>query len=128
MMIVLFTSSPLMPMASASISFALSTNSVSGTFRGCAPRNRRAVSRAGNLYAALLLGTRVKDATSGYRAYTSDTLKSIDYSTTRAKGYGFQIEARYRVHVWGGRIVEVPIVFTDRMRGYLRMTWFIFAE
>ena len=92
------------------------------------PWFRRALSRYGNLYAALVLGTGVKDATSGYRAYRADTLKAIDYSTTRAKGYGFQIETAYRVHLWDGRIVEVPIVFTDRVRGHSKMTWFIFAE
>jgi dolichol-phosphate mannosyltransferase len=92
------------------------------------PWFRRALSRYGNRYAALVLGTGVKDATSGYRVYRADTLKSIDYATTRAKGYGFQIETEYRVHAWGGRITEVPIVFTDRVRGYSKMTWFIFAE
>ena len=92
------------------------------------PWFRRALSRYGNLYAAFVLGTGVKDATSGYRAYRADTLKSIDYATTRSKGYGFQIETEYRVHVWGGRITEVPIVFTDRVRGYSKMSWFIFAE
>jgi dolichol-phosphate mannosyltransferase len=92
------------------------------------PWFRRALSRYGNRYAALVLGTGVKDATSGYRVYRADTLKSIDYATTRAKGYGFQIETEYRVHVWGGHITEVPIVFTDRVRGYSKMTWFIFAE
>ena len=92
------------------------------------PWFRRALSRYGNQYAALVLGTGIKDATSGYRAYRADTLKAIDYSTTRAKGYGFQIETAYRVHLWGGRIVEVPIVFTDRVRGHSKMTWFIFAE
>jgi len=92
------------------------------------PWFRRALSRYGNRYAAFVLGTRVKDATSGYRAYRADTLKSIDYATTRAKGYGFQIETEYRVHVWGGHISEIPIVFTDRVRGYSKMTWFIFAE
>jgi dolichol-phosphate mannosyltransferase len=92
------------------------------------PWFRRALSRYGNRYAAFVLGTRVKDATSGYRVYRAGTLKAIDYATTRAKGYGFQIETEYRVHVWGGRIAEVPIVFTDRVRGYSKMTWFIFAE
>src|SRR5256886_7499186 len=92
------------------------------------PWFRRALSRYGNLYAAFVLGTGVKDATSGYRAYRADTLKSIDYATTRSKGYGFQIETEYRVHSWGGRITEVPIVFTDRVRGYSKMSWFIFAE
>jgi dolichol-phosphate mannosyltransferase len=92
------------------------------------PWFRRALSRYGNRYASLVLGFGVKDATSGYRAYRADTLKAIDYSTTRAKGYGFQIETAYRVHLWGGRIVEVPIVFTDRVRGHSKMTWSIFAE
>ena len=92
------------------------------------PWFRRALSRYGNLYAAFVLGTGVKDATSGYRAYRADTLKSIDYATTRSKGYGFQIETEYRVHSWDGRITEVPIVFTDRVRGYSKMSWFIFAE
>ena len=92
------------------------------------PWFRRALSRYGNLYAAFVLGTGVKDATSGYRAYRADTLKSIDYATTRSKGYGFQIETEYRVHAWGGRITEVPIVFTDRVRGHSKMSWFIFAE
>jgi dolichol-phosphate mannosyltransferase len=92
------------------------------------PWFRRALSRYGNRYAAGLLGTGVKDATSGYRAYRADTLKAIDYLTTRAKGYGFQIETVYRVHAWGGRITEFPIVFTDRVRGYSKMSWHIFAE
>jgi dolichol-phosphate mannosyltransferase len=92
------------------------------------PWHRRALSRYGNLYASAALATGTKDATSGYRAYRADTLKAIDYSTTRAKGYGFQIETAYRVHRWGGRISEVPIVFTDRVRGYSKMTWKIALE
>ncbi len=92
------------------------------------PWFRRALSRYGNRYGAIVLGTGVKDATSGYRAYRADTLKAIDFSTTRAKGYGFQMETAYRVHRWGGRIAEMPIVFTDRVRGYSKMTWGIFAE
>jgi dolichol-phosphate mannosyltransferase len=92
------------------------------------PWFRRALSRYGNLYASFALATGTKDATSGYRAYRADTLKAVDYSTTRAKGYGFQIETAYRVHRWGGRISEVPIVFTDRVRGYSKMTWKIALE
>lgn len=92
------------------------------------PWFRRALSRYGNRYAAIALGTPVKDATSGYRAYRADALKAIDYSTTRAMGYGFQIETQYRAWQWGARIVELPIVFTDRVRGHSKMTWGIFAE
>ena len=92
------------------------------------PWFRRSLSRYGNLYGAWVLGTGVKDGTAGYRAYRADTLKSIDFATTRAKGYGFQIETAYRVHRWGGRIAEVPIVFTDRVRGHSKMTWGVAAE
>jgi dolichol-phosphate mannosyltransferase len=92
------------------------------------PWFRRALSRYGNLYAAWVLRTGVKDGTAGYRAYRADTLKAIDYATTRAKGYGFQIETAYRVSRWGGHITEVPIVFTDRVRGYSKMTWRVAAE
>jgi dolichol-phosphate mannosyltransferase len=92
------------------------------------PWFRRALSRYGNRYASFVLGTGVKDATAGYRAYSADTLKAIDYATTRAKGYGFQMETAYRVWRWGGRIVELPIIFTDRVRGHSKMTWRIAAE
>jgi dolichol-phosphate mannosyltransferase len=92
------------------------------------PWFRRALSRYGNLYASVVLGSGTRDATSGYRVYRADTLKAIDYAGTRAKGYGFQIETAYRVHRWGGRIAEVPIIFTDRVRGYSKMSWHIFAE
>jgi dolichol-phosphate mannosyltransferase len=92
------------------------------------PWFRRALSRYGNRYGAWVLATGVKDGTAGYRAYRADALKAIDYATTRAKGYGFQIETAYRVHRWGGRIAEVPIVFTDRVRGYSKMTWRVAAE
>jgi dolichol-phosphate mannosyltransferase len=92
------------------------------------PWFRRALSRYGNLYASFVLGMSTRDSTSGYRAYRADALKAIDYSTTRAKGYGFQIETAYRVHRWDGRISEVPIVFTDRVRGYSKMSLKIALE
>jgi dolichol-phosphate mannosyltransferase len=92
------------------------------------PWMRRALSRYGNRYAALVLGTPVRDATSGYRAYRADMLKAIDYASTRATGYGIQIELAYRIWKWGGRITEVPIIFTDRVRGNSKMTWRIAVE
>jgi dolichol-phosphate mannosyltransferase len=92
------------------------------------PWFRRALSRYGNRYAGIVLGLGVRDATSGYRAYRSDVLVRADYLTTRSKGYGFQIETAYRVWRAGGKIAEVPIVFTDRVKGYSKMTWHVFAE
>jgi dolichol-phosphate mannosyltransferase len=92
------------------------------------PWFRRAISRWGNRYAALVLGLKLRDATSGYRAYQADVLRLINFGSTRAKGYGFQIETGYRVFTARQPVTEVPIVFTDRVRGHSKMTWGIFAE
>jgi dolichol-phosphate mannosyltransferase len=90
--------------------------------------HRRALSRYGNRYAALVLGLPVADATSGFRAYRTTTLQLLDTSAFRADGYGFQIETAYRISQAGGRIVEVPISFGDRAVGESKMSWRIVAE
>ncbi len=89
---------------------------------------RRALSRWGNRYAAAVLGIDVKDATSGYRAYRAEALTNLDFHTVQADGYGFQVEMAYRVLASGGRIVEVPISFTDRVRGESKMSSRIVIE
>lgn len=90
--------------------------------------HRRALSRWGNRYAAGLLGLAVNDATAGYRAYRSSMLERIDLDGVVADGYGFQIEMTYQVVALGGRIVEVPISFTDRVRGTSKMSSRIVVE
>ena len=92
------------------------------------PWFRRMLSRWGNRYAGFVLGLKVRDATAGYRAYDANALQTIDFLHSRAKGYGFQIEIAYRIRRHGGKVVEVPIAFTDRIRGHSKMTWGIFAE
>ena len=92
------------------------------------PLHRRALSRFGNRYTSFALRTGVNDATAGYRAYRADMLRKVRYDTTRAVGYGFQIELAYRVSRAGGRIVEVPITFTDRTRGQSKMSPKVAAE
>jgi len=92
------------------------------------PWHRRALSKWGNRYAGAVLGMAVRDATSGYRAYDAGTLAAIDVFSTRAKGYGFQIETAYRVAGSGGRLVEVPISFTDRVRGESKMSLSVMVE
>jgi dolichol-phosphate mannosyltransferase len=92
------------------------------------PWYRRAVSKWGNRYATLVLGIPIRDATSGYRAFRADILKAADFEHTRSKGYGFQIELCYRVWQHGGRIAQVPITFTDRVRGHSKMSLGVGAE
>ncbi len=92
------------------------------------PWRRRAMSKWGNRYTSFVLGLPIKDATSGYRAYRAPMLKKVDYDETRAKGYGFQMELAYRVKRAGGKITEVPITFTDRVRGHSKLTLTVAAE
>jgi dolichol-phosphate mannosyltransferase len=92
------------------------------------PWYRRAMSKWGNRYATIVLGIPVRDATSGYRSYRAETLRRADYQHTRAKGYGFQIELAYRIWRDGGEIAQVPITFTDRVRGNSKMSWGIAFE
>jgi len=92
------------------------------------PARRRALSKYGNAYTGFMLRTGVVDATAGFRAYKAAVLRRIDYSATRSKGYGFQIETAYRVAKTGSKIVEVPITFTDRVRGHSKMSLAVMVE
>jgi glycosyltransferase involved in cell wall biosynthesis len=91
-------------------------------------RRRWWLSRWGNRYAALSLGLAVNDCTSGYRAYRSSMLRELDMATVSADGFAFQVEMTYRVVRLGGRIVEVPIVFRDRVAGTSKMSSAIVVE
>jgi dolichol-phosphate mannosyltransferase len=89
---------------------------------------RRAISRTGCMYARLMLGLRVSDATAGYRAYHRGLLSQLDLERVRADGYGFQVEMTYLSQRAGARIVEVPIEFRDRTLGRSKMSGRIVVE
>jgi dolichol-phosphate mannosyltransferase len=92
------------------------------------PWQRRAISRAGNKYARVMLGLAARDATSGYRAYHRRALERINLTAVRADGYGFQIEMAYKVARSGGILAEVPIEFRDRTLGRSKMSSRIVLE
>ena len=92
------------------------------------PAHRRALSRWGNRYAAAMLRLDVGDVTAGFRAYHGGTLRKIDLETVSTDGYGFQIDMTYRVARMDGRIVELPIHFSDRVRGKSKMSSRIIVE
>lgn len=89
---------------------------------------RRMLSGAGNLYARAWLGYRVKDSTSGFRAYRTEILAKQDLDGVRSQGYAFQIEMTRRIHRSNGVIVEVPITFIERAHGKSKMSKRIVAE
>jgi dolichol-phosphate mannosyltransferase len=89
---------------------------------------RRAVSRGGCLYAQALLGLGIRDWTAGFRCYRREVLETIDLDRIRSKGYAFQIEGTFRARRAGFRVVEVPIVFSERTIGRSKMSRSIVAE
>jgi dolichol-phosphate mannosyltransferase len=89
---------------------------------------RRVISRSGCLYAQALLGIGVHDTTSGFRVYRRRVLETIPLERVTTRGYAFQIEMAYRALQAGFRVLEVPIVFSDRERGGSKMGPGIVAE
>jgi len=75
-----------------------------------------------------MLGIAVRDATGGYRAYRSQTLRTIGLDDVDSQGYCFQIDLTLRTIEHGGTVVEVPITFTERARGASKMSRAIVLE
>jgi dolichol-phosphate mannosyltransferase len=92
------------------------------------PWYRRAISRTGTFYADLMLGSRVKDMTAGFRAFDAEFLKRLNLEGIAARGYGFQVEMAWRTQKAGGTIIEVPITFVERTEGASKMTTAIVLE
>lgn len=82
---------------------------------------RRMLSGWGNSYARWMLRLRMRDATTAFRAYRSEVLERIDIDGTTANGYLFQIETAFRLSDAGVDVVEIPIVFVDRVAGSSKM-------
>lgn len=85
------------------------------------PAHRQILSRGANLYTRLILGTRVKDITAGYRAYRREALQRLNLEGIDSKGYVFQVDLAWRSEQAGLRIVEVPITFVEREIGASKM-------
>jgi len=83
---------------------------------------RHFISKGGSWYSRLILSGRVRDMTSGFKAYTRRALEVIDVRTIRSNGYAFQIETIARAERRQLRIRELPIVFVDRRAGSSKMS------
>jgi dolichol-phosphate mannosyltransferase len=78
---------------------------------------RRMLRAWSNRYVELVTGLPVTDATAGFRAYRRAVLEEIELESVRSNGYSFQIELVLRVWRLGFRIVQMPIIFTERLEG-----------
>ena len=68
------------------------------------------------------------DSTGGFKCFRRRVLEAIDLDRVRSNGYSFQIEMSFRAWKKGFRLVEIPIVFTDRVEGQSKMNKRIVRE
>jgi dolichol-phosphate mannosyltransferase len=92
------------------------------------PLRRRLISRAGTLFARTLLVLPYRDLTGGFKAWRRELLESIRMRQAAASGYGFQVETTWWAHRRGAKIVQIPIIFRDRVAGSSKMTGSIVRE
>jgi dolichol-phosphate mannosyltransferase len=92
------------------------------------PRRRLLLSRGGNWYTRLALGIDIGDATGGFRAFRADALRRIHLDDVASHGYCFQVDLVWRALQSGLSVVEVPIVFTERVHGVSKMDGSIVFE
>ena len=92
------------------------------------PIKRLLLSYFGNVYARVIAGMPIKDCTGGFKCFKAKVLESVNLNKIGSSGYSFQVEMNY--HVWkkGFKIVEIPIVFTDRKLGVSKMSSKIIQE
>ena len=91
------------------------------------PFARVLLSKYGNVYARLILGTDILDMTSGFRAYRASFLQKLISTTVSSQGYSFQVELAFRASKTGV-VKEVPITFVERAEGRSKMTLGIVLE
>ncbi len=92
------------------------------------PLSRLLLSYYANLYARIITGIKVRDATGGFKCFRRAVLEAIDLDSIRSNGYAFQIEMNFRAWRKGFSIKEIPIVFVDRRAGTSKMSKAIVRE
>ena len=92
------------------------------------PLKRLMLSLCAAKYVQVITGLPVSDPTGGFKCFRRAALQSIDLKNIRSNGYSFQIEMTHTIWRQGGRIAEVPIVFTDRFQGSSKMSGKIVRE
>ncbi|HNS16555.1 MAG TPA: polyprenol monophosphomannose synthase [Bacteroidales bacterium] len=92
------------------------------------PMGRVLMSYYASAYVRMITGMKVRDTTAGFKCYKSKVLEAINLDKIQFIGYAFQIEMKYTAWKLGFRVVEVPIIFTDRTQGQSKMSSNIFRE
>ena len=92
------------------------------------PMGRVLMSYCASMYVRMVLGVGIHDTTAGFVCYRREVLETIELDKIRFKGYAFQIEMKFTAYKCGFKIVEVPIIFINRVLGTSKMSGGIFSE
>jgi dolichol-phosphate mannosyltransferase len=92
------------------------------------PIGRVLMSYFASVYVKFITGLPIKDATAGFKCYHKSVLQGIKLREIKFIGYAFQIEMKFTAWKLGFKLIEVPIIFTDRTKGTSKMSSGIFKE
>lgn len=92
------------------------------------PMSRVLLSYGASMYVRLITRMKIYDTTAGFVCYTRKVLENFNLDNIRMVGYGFQIEMKFKAYLNKFKIIEVPIIFTDRKMGTSKMSSNIVGE
>ena len=92
------------------------------------PMGRVLMSYFASMYVRFITRIKIQDATAGFKCYRKTVLETIPLDKIKFVGYAFQIEMKFTAIKFGFKVVEVPIIFTDRTEGTSKMSTRIFRE
>ncbi len=92
------------------------------------PIGRVLMSYFASKYVRVITGMKIHDTTAGFVCYRRRVLEAMDLDAIKFKGYAFQIEMKFTAYKFGFKIVEVPIIFVNRVLGVSKMNGGIFGE
>jgi len=110
------------------VDLAIGSRYISGVNVVNWPISRVLMSYFASKYVRFILGVSITDTTAGFKCYRRRVLETIDLDSIRFKGYAFQIEMKFTTYKLGFKILEVPIIFVNRVLGTSKMDSGIFGE
>ena len=92
------------------------------------PLSRVLLSYMASVYVRLITRMKIQDTTAGFVCYRREVLESLDLDTIKFVGYAFQIEMKFKAYIRKFKIVEIPVIFTDRTKGESKLSSGIISE
>ncbi len=92
------------------------------------PMSRVLMSYLASIYVRIITGMKIHDTTAGFVCYKRQVLETLDLNAIKFIGYAFQIEMKFKAYIKNFKIVEIPVIFTDRTRGESKLSSGIISE